>query len=75
MVDVQGGGLSARKRFFPNSQFGLSYYLLKTRPKLGIQLPFAVDDYWSVGAKDSLLYSMIIYYLSPLVYFNIYEVT
>ena len=43
VIDVQGGDISARKRIVQNSQFWLSYYLLKKRPKLGIQIPNAGD--------------------------------
>ena len=44
MADVQKGDLQACKIILPDFKFGLSDYLLKKRPKLGIQLPNDGDD-------------------------------
>ena len=65
MEDVQGGDLSARKRILSNSQFWLSYDLLKKRPKLGIQLPNAGDDNPScrILTVRNIISTLVLYYV------------
>ena len=55
MSDVQGGDIAAQKNVFPNTQFWLSYYLLKTS-----QISYTASQIWRWQPKLSSINSFLI---------------